>query len=677
MTDRYYVTTPIYYVNDVPHLGTAYTTIVADAFSRYQRIRGKRTRFLTGTDEHGLKLEREAHERGQTPLQFVDGMSAAFREAWPKLLVQNDDFVRTTESRHIEGVQALWQKCADHGDIYLGHHEGWYCVACEAYYTEKELLEGNRCPDHKTPVERMKEPSYFFKLSAYGERLLALWEKHPDMVQPATRRNEVVSFVKEGLRDLSVSRSSFTWGVPVPGDPKHVMYVWFDALANYLTALGTGALREDFWPPDLQLVGKDIIRFHAVYWPAFLMSAGFADDQLPRTVFAHGFLTINGQKMSKTLRNGVDPVRLAEYFGADEVRYYLLREIAFGQDGDFSFQGLINRIRAELAATLGNLLHRTLGAFAVKYFDGKVPDCDPAAETDADRALRARAIELSTEAARAWDAFEPHRALECAITLAIAGNKYFDESAPWALAKNEAQRARLGVVVYGVLEVLRIASVMLWPALPNKMDGLRKQLGLDPVTPTIGLDRWPLAWGGLAPNAKLEPGQPLFRNITKDDEARMLREFALPGEAPVETPAERATPAKKPAVSGESTGAAEATAASASSATGLIQFADFEKVDLRLGHVKTAERIPKKDKLLRLTVDLGEETGPRTIIAGIALAYTPEQLVGMQIAVVANLAPREFGKGLVSHGMLLACGPSDSLSIVTIEKPMPAGTRVK
>ncbi|MEI8259483.1 MAG: methionine--tRNA ligase subunit beta, partial [Deltaproteobacteria bacterium] len=433
-------------------------------------------------------------------------------------------------------------------------------------------------------------------------------------------------------------------------------------------------LRDEFWPPDLQLVGKDILRFHTVYWPAFLMSAGFTDDQLPRTVFAHGFLTINGQKMSKTLRNGVDPVRLAEYFGADEVRYYLLREIAFGQDGDFSFLGLINRIRAELAATLGNLLHRTLGAFAVKHFDGKVPHPDPAAETDADRALHARAIELATEAARAWDAFEPHRALECAITLAIAGNKYFDESAPWSLAKNPAQRARLGVVVYSVLEVMRIASVMLWPALPNKMDALRKQLGLDPVTPAVGLDRWPLAWGGLAPNSTLEPGQPLFRNITKDDEARILTDFALPGEAPAEKPVERAPSTKK--TSAPATATEPATAAAASE-TGVIQFGDFEKVDLRLGHVKTAERIPKKDKLLRLTVDLGEETGPRTIIAGIALAYTPEQLVDKQVAVVANLAPREFGKGLVSHGMLLACGPSDSLSIVTIEKPMPAGTRVK
>ncbi len=664
MSDHFYVTTPIYYVNDVPHLGTAYTTVVADAFARYHRMRGQKSRFLTGTDEHGLKLEREATNRKQTPQQFVDETSKAFREAWPKLLIENDDFIRTTEPRHIEGVQALWKKCADNGDIYLGHHEGWYCVGCEAYYTEKELLEGNVCPVHKKPVDRMKEPTYFFRLSKYGERLLTLWEKRPEFVLPATRRNEVISFVREGLRDLSVSRSSFTWGIPVPGDPTHVMYVWFDALANYLTALGNGELKA-FWPPDLQLVGKDIIRFHTIYWPAFLMSAGFSDEQLPRTVFAHGFLTMNGLKMSKSLRNGVNPVQLADAFGADELRYYLLREIAFGQDGDFSVQALINRVRSELASTLGNLLHRSLGAFAVKFFDGRVPAVEASAVTDVDRVLEKRATDLAAEAAQAWKDFEPHRALECAINLAMAGNKYFDESAPWALAKNPEQKARLGVVIYHVLEVLRIASVMLWPALPNKMDALRAQLGLAPIAPKPGADVWPVAWGELASGTQLAPGQPVFRNITKDDEAALLKTFDFAAIASADTAAAPAKDAKteKPAAE--------------SGTPGVIQFGDVEKVDLRLGHVKDAQRIPKKDKLLQLKVDLGEESGPRTIIAGIALAYAPEALVGKQIVVVANLAPRDFGKGLVSHGMLLACGPSESLSVVTIEKPMPAGTRVK
>jgi methionyl-tRNA synthetase len=476
----------------------------------------------------------------------------------------------------------------------------------------------------------------------------------------------------EGLRDLSVSRSSFKWGIPVPGDPDHVMYVWFDALANYLTALGDGELKA-FWPPDLQLVGKDIIRFHTIYWPAFLMSAGFGDDQLPRTVFAHGFLTMNGLKMSKSLRNGVNPVQLADAFGADELRYYLLREIAFGQDGDFAVQALINRIRSELASTLGNLLHRSLGAFAVKFFEGRVPAVEASAVTDADRALQKRATELAADAAQAWKDLEPHRALECAITLAIAGNKYFDESAPWGLAKNPDQKARLGVVIYHVLEVLRIASTMLWPALPNKMNALRAQIGLAPIAPKPGADLWPAAWGELASGTRLAPGQPVFRNITKDDEAALLKQFDFAAIASADgapaADAKSAKPAKVPA--GEKPAPAEG------GTPGVIQFTDVEKVDLRLGHVKNAERIPKKDKLLKLTVDLGEESGPRTIIAGVALAYAPEALVGKQIVVVSNLAPRDFGKGLVSHGMLLACGPSESLSVLTIERPMPAGTRVK
>jgi methionyl-tRNA synthetase len=667
MSDRFYVTTPIYYVNDVPHLGTAYTTIVADALARYHKLRGKKTRFLTGTDEHGLKIDREAQQRQQSPQQFVDEMSASFRAAWPKLLCQPDDFIRTTEPRHIERVQALWKRCAANGDIYLGEHEGWYCVSCETFYPEKDLGEGRTCKTHGKPVEWMKEPSYFFRLSKYAERLIDLYERRPHMIQPEGRRNEILSFLREGLRDLSVSRTTFKWGVPVPGDEKHVMYVWFDALTNYLSALGDDALRHTFWPPDVHLVGKDIVRFHAIYWPAFLMSAGFADDQLPRCVFAHGFLTINGQKMSKSLRNVVEPVRLADYFGADEVRYYLLREVAFGQDGDFSHQALINRIRGELAATLGNLLNRTLGAFVVKYCDGKIPLPDPAAETEVDQVLRARAREAAEEAARAWDAYEPQRAVDAAMALAMAGNKYFDECAPWALAKQESQRARLGVVLYHVMETLRIVSLLLWPVMPRKMDLLRAQLGLEPTTPREQLDRWPLAWGGLAPHQRVAPGAPLFRNITKEDEARMLKDFEVAGEQP-KTPATPAAPA--------AAATPAAPAAAATTPVGVIEYGDFEKVELRLGHVLSAERIPKKDKLLKLSVDLGEPAGPRTIIAGIALAYAPEQLVGKQLVIVANLAPRDFGKGLVSHGLLLACGPSESLSIVTIEKPMPAGTRV-
>jgi methionyl-tRNA synthetase len=686
MTDRYYVTTPIYYVNDKPHIGHAYTTIAADAFARYYKLRGRRTRFLTGTDEHGLKLETAAKSAGKGVQQFVDEVSQTFRQLWPKLLCEPDDFIRTTEPRHERGAQELWKRCAANGDIYLGHFEGLYCVGCEGYKTEKELLPGNLCPLHPNrQVELVKEPSYFFRLSKYGDRLIKLYESRPELIEPDVRRNEVLSFLREGLKDISVSRTSFKWGIPVPGDPAHVMYVWFDALANYLTALGEGEFRQTFWPPDAHLIAKDILRFHTVYWQAFLLSAGYSEVELPRKVFSHGFLTINGQKIGKSLGNAIDPVHLAEYFGPDEVRYYLMREVSFGQDGDFSHLGVVSRIRAELSGTLGNLLHRTLGAFVTKHFDGKVPLPDASAERDVDRALRAEAARVTAEVAAAWERYEPHRATELAMGLAAAGNKYFDDCAPWALAKQPAERARLGVVIYHVLETLRIVSVLLWPTLPRKMDALRGQLGLDPVAPRAGLDLWPLAWGGLAPHAAVAPAAPVFRNFTKDDEAQVRRDFdldAAPAPAPAPAPAAVAsTPNSGGATTAAGPNRSGTTPPTPPAASplplGVIEYGDFAKVELRLGHVKSAERIPKKDKLLRLAVDLGEAAGPRTIIAGIALAYAPEALVGKQLVIVSNLAPRDFGKGLVSYGMLLACGPSESLSIVTVEKPMPAGTPVK
>ncbi len=677
MKDRFYVTTPIYYVNDVPHLGTAYTTVAADAFARQRALRGMATRFLTGTDEHGLKIDRSAKERGQSPQAFVDEISGAFRSAWPKLRCQPSDFIRTTEPRHKKFVQELWSKCAANGDIYQGEHEGWYCVSCEQFYPEKDLAEGKTCPTHKKPVEWMKETGYFFRLSKYQDRLLALYEQRPEFVQPEGRRNEVVTFVKEGLKDLSISRTTFQWGVPVPGDDKHVMYVWFDALTNYLSAVKDSE-HAAFWPPNLQLVGKDIVRFHAIYWPAFLMSAGYGDDLLPRTVFAHGFLTINGQKMGKSLRNTVEPVRLAEYFGADELRYFLLREIALGQDGDFSHKKLISRIRSDLAATLGNLLNRTL-PFVVKHFDTTVPSPDASFDGEREAHLRKRFAELVDEAKTAWDHFEPHRALECAIALAIEGNGYFDARAPWVLAKSPERKAELGAVIYNVLEVLRACTVLLWPALPDKCDALRAQLGLAALLPIAGVDKWPSEWGGMAPGAKLNPGGPLFRNITKDDEAKILADFGVTdGETKVtdattakaaEKPNAHANPAATPA-------AAAAPAPVSADGVAIIGIDDFTKVELKLGEVKSAERVPKSDKLLKLQIDIGEAAGPRQILAGIGLAYKPEDLVGKKLVIIANLAPRKM-MGHESQGMVLACGPSESLSIVTIEKDIPVGTRVK
>ncbi|MBI5517514.1 MAG: methionine--tRNA ligase [Deltaproteobacteria bacterium] len=670
MPQRFYVTTPIYYVNASPHVGNAYTTLVADALARYHRLRGHRTHFLTGTDEHGLKMEREARKQGITPQAFVDRMSQRFRDAWKTLDASPDAFLRTTEAAHREAVQKYWKRCEARGDLYLGTYKGLYCVACEEHKTEKDLDEGRLCPIHKRPVEELEEPSYFFRLSAYQERLLALYRGRPEFVRPEGRLNEVVSFVEGGLRDLSVSRTSFSWGVPVPGDPKHVMYVWFDALFNYLTALETAPtdLREAFWPPDVQFVGKDILRFHAVYWPAFLMSAGFTEAELPRTIWSHGFLTSGGGKIGKTpsgepgtLSPGTrDPVRIAEVLGADPLRYFLLREVALGQDGEFNLPAVIQRARSELTETVGNLLNRAL-PFA-KHFDCKVPEAPEARLTDAERALRARSEALSLEASRAWDAVCPHRALEHTVELARAGNKYFDDQAPWALAK-KGELDRLAVVLRHVLELVRAVAVLLWPAIPSRSDALRAQLGLDPMSPREEMDHWPLSWGGLATHAALSPGQPVFPRYDKLTEASLLKELG------VEAQVEKSSEVKPSEVN-------TAPKLEVKNPEGVITYDDFARVDLRAGRVLQAERIPKKDQLLRLTVDLGEEA-PRTIIAGIAQSYAPEALVGKQLVLVVNLAPRDFGKGLVSHGMLLACGPKEALSVVTLERDLPPGTRVK
>lgn len=656
---RFYVTTPIYYVNDVPHLGTAYTTIAVDALRRYHLLRGHATRMLTGTDEHGLKLEREASERGIAPKDFVKQMSDRFEAAWPTLEVHPDDFIRTTQLRHESRVQALWKRIVQHSpeDIYLGDYEGWYCVGCEELKTEKELEQpGNVCPLHKKPVERVKEQSYFFKLSGYEQRLLDYYDAHPEFIEPETRRNEVVSFVRGGLRDLSVSRTSVKWGVPVPGDPKHVMYVWFDALANYWTAVQGAPDTEPFWSEKTQIVhvvGKDILRFHAVYWPAFLMSAGLP---LPTTVFAHGFLTINGQKMSKALRNSVDPLEIARKFGAaihagddagaDIIRYQLLRAIAFGQDGDFDLPSMIERYNADLGKNLGNLLARTLGLCA-KMTGGKVPRVDPMASSTEDVLLAGAADRQLAGARHYWESIAPHRALEDTLALCTAANVYVDRAAPWAEAK-KGNTKRVEVILGTLLQVLECLSVMIWPVLPSKSDEMRRQLGLPPVAPREGTDLWPKALVQRTAGEELAPGTALFPTLDEPG-ARELLATLMPG-----------------------VDAATTTATT----TTTIPYDAFAAVDLRVGLIKACERVPRKDKLLKLAVDLGEPE-PRTIVAGLALSFAPEDLVGRRVVVVANLAPREFAKGLASHGMLLATGPSEKLTLATVNDDVAAGARLR
>ncbi len=663
MTSRFYVTTPIYYVNDVPHMGHAYTTVAVDAFRRFHALRGQEARMLTGTDEHGLKIERAA--AGTTPLAFADEMSARFRAVWPELEVVADDFIRTTEPRHIQLVEEIWRRIEARGDLYLGEYEDWYCVGCESYKTERELLPGNVCALHNKPVEKLREETYFFRLSKYARPLLAFFEKHPDFIQPETRRNEVVSFVEGGLKDLSVSRTSFTWGIPVPGNPKHVMYVWFDALANYWTALGPedGPLRR-FWPKAgngarvVHVVGKDILRFHAVYWPAFLLAAGFGEDELPSQVFAHGFLTIDGQKMSKSLRNAVDPVRLARELGPDVVRYQLLRAVAFGQDGDFDHAAMLERYNADLGKNLGNLLQRTLGLTA-KLTESAAPRVPL---EGLDRELigeeLARAERLAAEH---WERLEPHRALEATWTISSLANQYVDHSAPWAAAKS-GDSARVHVILASLLEVLGRLSVMIWPAMPEKSDAMRAQLGLPPIAPAIGVDRWPGAAssGHAFRGENLGAAVPLFPTYDADATRAILGRLVPKLEPDT-------TSAPSPA---------SASASTAGAASRPVTFEEFSAIDLRVGIIRTSERVPKKDKLLRLSVDLGEAT-PRQIVAGLAKTFAPEALVGQRVVVVANLAPRDFGKGLVSHGMLLATGPEDALKLATVPEGVEPGMRLR
>ncbi len=689
---RFYVTTPIYYVNDVPHLGTAYSTIVTDALRRYHLLRGDSARMLTGTDEHGLKIERVAHEKGTTPQRWADETSARFRAAWPKLDIAADDFIRTTEPRHTEFVRELWKTIEAKGDLYEGEYEDWYCVGCESFKTEKELLPGNLCPIHLKPVERLKEKTFFFRLSKYEKILLELYARKPDFIAPKERRNEIISFVEGGLRDLSVSRTSFKWGIPVPGHDEHVMFVWFDALANYMSALKHGPNGEDlmaYWPKlgsdarAVHIVGKDIIRFHAVYWPAFLLAAGFTEDELPSQVYAHGFLTIDGMKMSKALRNGVDPVRLASEVGPDVLRYHLLRAIAFGQDGDFDHAALVERYNADLGKNLGNLLNRTLGLCA-KYTGSKVgPGWAPTPlEDDLFAAVKIHAADAANE----WDSIAPHRALEATWAIASAANQYVDRAAPWAAVKDadkERGQARVETILSTLLSLLGALSIMIWPAMPQKSAAMRKQLGLEPVEPRTGHDLFANLFALRAPGEAFSVGAPLFPVIDKDTEKALLERLvpktdasAATDAAAAATPA-AATPAAAAALSKNDAPTKPPEADPGSPMTrSLIAYDQFGAVDLRVGVVVSAERVQKKDKLLQLKVDIGEES-PRSIIAGLAKTFKPEELVGKRVIVVANLAPRDFGGGFVSFGMLLATGPSEDLTLATVTGNVAPGARLK
>jgi len=507
MAKAFYISTPIYYVNDVPHIGHAYTTLACDVLARYKRARGFEVFFLTGTDEHGQKVEKAAQAKGETPLELADRVMKRFQALWEKLNISNTDFIRTSQERHKKGVRQLFEKIQATGDIYLGEYEDWYCTPCETFWTETQLMDGC-CPDCGRPTEKLKESSYFFRMSKYQEELIRHIEANPDFIQPRSRRNEILNFVREGLRDLSISRTSFSWGIPVPGDEKHVIYVWFDALTNYITALGYPDDAEGnfsrFWPADVHVIGKDILRFHTVYWPTFLLAAGIP---LPKKVFAHGWWTVEGQKMSKSLANVVEPNMLVDKYGVDAIRYFLLREVPFGLDGDFSHAALVHRINSDLANDLGNLVSRST-AMLGKYFDGLLPA--PAAANDVDAAFTAR----FPAAVRAVDGHMEelafNKALQAIWELVGASNKYIDETAPWALAKDPANSQRLGTVMYNLIEAVRLIALLVAPYMPETAGKIFATLGCDATDLSLeGKD----GWGGLQPGVKVAKAEPLFPRI--------------------------------------------------------------------------------------------------------------------------------------------------------------------
>jgi methionyl-tRNA synthetase len=674
MTRKFYITTPIYYVNAHPHIGHAYTTIACDTIARRQRLLGAETFFLTGTDEHGQKIERAAQAAGKTPQQYADEISAEFRHLWKRMGISNDDFIRTTEDRHKKRVQELFRRIRDNGYIYKGTYTGQYCVSDELYVDGAQ--PGDPCPTCGRITETVKEENYFFKLSEFQDKLLALYA-NPEFIRPEARRNEVISFVRSGLRDLSISRSTFTWGIPVPDDPKHVIYVWLDALANYITAIGYGSSHagaqeafKKFWPADVQMIGKEIVRFHCVYWPAFLMAAGLP---VPKAIVAHGWLLFEESKMSKSRGNIVRTETILDVLGADALRYFLLREVVFGQDGSFSFDALVQRYNSDLANGLGNLASRTL-TMINRYFKGEVPyPSRGASRTAADDAIADTARKTIREFGTLFDQFQFSRALEAAWALVAAVDKYIVENEPWALdeKQDEDSRSRLATVLYTAAEALRIATALAYPVVPDAAAKIWLQLGLGDIK-KLALSE--LAWGQLPLGTKLGEVQPVFPRADKSAIERMQKMEEEQRSAPVVEAAAAATPTNGPkAAPVAPMPAAVPTAVAA--ANDKISIDDFAKIELRVGLVKVAERVPKADKLLRLEVDIGTET--RQVLAGIAEAYAPETLIGRKVVIVANLAPRKL-RGMESNGMIVAASLEDGKPVLAgFLEDVPVGARLK